>query len=382
MFEMRGKYGTAKIFTDIVDEQSLSQVVNMLNQPFSENQVIRMMPDIHGGKGCAIGTTMTVTDKICPNLVGVDIGCGMLAIRLEEDSIDFAAFDAVIREHIPFGFGIRQKSVKPQKSLRLNELLCVSSCNRDRAEKSIGSLGGGNHFIEVDRDADGYLWLVIHTGSRHLGTEVADFYQKKAVESLHGASDASGGNADFSASGYGSIPDDLCWCEGYLFDHYVHDMEITQEFASINRQTIADILLSKMNLHVADSFTTIHNYLDTENMILRKGAVSAEKGQKLIIPMNMRDGSLVCIGKGNSDWNRSAPHGAGRIMRRSDAKQNLSLEDYEASMKDVWTTSVNKSTLDESPMAYKPMESIIENIGDTVGIVDIIKPVYNFKAGE
>ena len=399
MFEVNGRYGSAKIFTDLVDNESISQVVNMLNRPFAEGQTIRMMPDIHAGAGCTVGTTMTVTDKICPNLIGVDIGCGMYAVRLEETDMDFGLLDSVIRKHVPSGFEIREKPLKQAEKTRIGDLLCRSFCDTDRAEKSVGTLGGGNHFIEMDRDSEGRLWLVVHSGSRHLGMEVAGYYQKAAVKSLHAVPHEliadtirrlkeEGRQTEIQAEitklkpPYGNVPDALCWCDGYLFDHYVHDMEITQEYAGINRRAIADTILYHMNLHPADEFTTVHNYLDTENMILRKGAVAAKKGQRLLIPMNMRDGSLVCIGKGNPDWNFSAPHGAGRLMSRSAAKQRISLEEYEDSMKGVWTTSVGVSTIDESPMAYKPMESIVENIKDTVDIVDVIRPVYNFKAGD
>ena len=399
MFEVNGKYGSAKIFTDLVDNESISQVINMLNQPFAEGQTIRMMPDIHAGAGCTVGTTMTITDKVCPNLIGVDIGCGMYAIKLEETDIDFNLLDICIRQYVPSGFDIHQNPLKMAKNINLDDLDCASSCNLTRAKHSIGTLGGGNHFIEVDRDTDGHLWLVVHSGSRHLGMEVASFYQKKAIKNLHtipyeimqdtirrlkdeGRQSEIQSTIQKLRPPYANVPDALCWCDGYLFDHYVHDMKITQEFAVLNRKAIANTIISRMDLHPADEFTTIHNYLDTENMILRKGAVAAEKGQRLIIPMNMRDGSLICVGKGNPDWNYSAPHGAGRLMSRSAAKQQISLSDFETSMEGIWTTSVGASTIDESPMAYKPMQSIVENIGDTVDIIDIINPVYNFKAGD
>ena len=399
MFTLNGQYGSAKIFTDLVDQESISQVISMLNQPFANGQTIRMMPDIHAGAGCTVGTTMTITDKVCPNLIGVDIGCGMYAVKIAETDIDFNILDMCIRQYVPAGFNIHDTPVSTKNKARLNELICGKQCDLVRAENSIGTLGGGNHFIEVDKDTNGNLWLVIHSGSRHLGMEVASFYQKQAIKALHTVQTdviqetinqlkAEGRQSEIQATiqklrpKYSHVPDALCWCEGELFTNYVHDMKITQEFAVINRQTIADIILYRMDLHPVDSFTTIHNYLDTENMILRKGAVAAEAGQRLIIPMNMRDGSLICIGKGNPDWNYSAPHGAGRLMSRSAAKQQISLTDFEATMTNVWTTSVGQSTIDESPMAYKPMESIVQNIGDTVEIIDTIKPVYNFKAGD
>ena len=398
MFELKGKYGTAKVFTDLADDKSISQVMGLLNQPFSEGQKIRLMPDIHAGAGCTIGTTMTVTDRICPNLVGVDIGCGMHAVRLEEHIIDFARLDAVIREHIPSGFDIRESAHKNAFNVDLQALFCAEACVLDRAEKSVGTLGGGNHFIEVDRASDGSLWLVIHSGSRNLGKQVATFYQDEAIKSLHGVDrdlinktiadlKEQGRQKDIQKSiaalqpVHKDVPDALCWCEGELFEKYVHDMRITQKFADINRKTMAEIILDKMGLHAVDSFTTIHNYLDTENMVLRKGAVSAAKGERLLIPMNMRDGSLLCIGKGNTDWNCSAPHGAGRLMSRGQAKGAISMADFAESMEGIWTSSVSEATIDESPMAYKPMEAIIENIGDTVEVIDRIIPVYNFKAG-
>lgn len=369
MFEINGKYGSAKVFTDLVDNESISQVINMLNQPFAEGQTIRMMPDIHAGAGCTIGTTMTVTDKICPNLVGTDIGCGMYAIKFEETDIDFAKLDACIRQYVPYGFEIHKRPVKLAGTIDLKTLYCKRSCDVNRTKRALGSLGGGNHFIEVNRDANDNLWLVIHSGSRHLGIAVAKFYQNEAIKNTHN-------NPQFR-----NIPDTLCWCEGELLDQYVHDMKITQEYAVLNRKAMAQIIIDHTDLHPADEFTTIHNYLDTNNMIIRKGAVAAETGQRLLIPMNMRDGSLVCTGKGNPDWNCSAPHGAGRLMSRSAAKQQISLSDFEASMAGIWTNSVRTSTIDESPMAYKPMESIVDNIGDTIDIVDVIKPVYNFKSG-
>lgn len=402
MFELKGKYGTAKVFTDLADDKSISQVMGLLNQPFSEEQKIRLMPDIHAGAGCTIGTTMTVTDRICPNLVGVDIGCGMHAVKLEEHDVDFAILDAVIREYIPSGFDVRESAHENADSVNadsvnLQELFCAEACDLDRAEKSVGTLGG-NHFIEIDRASDGSLWLVIHSGSRNLGKQVATFYQDEAIKSLHGVDrdlinktiadlKEQGRQKDIQKSiaalqpVHKDVPDALCWCEGELFEKYVHDMKLTQKFADINRRTMAEVILDKMELHAVDSFTTIHNYLDTENMVLRKGAVSAAKGERLLIPMNMRDGSLICIGKGNPDWNCSAPHGAGRLMSRGQAKEAISMEDFAESMEGIWTSSVSETTIDESPMAYKPMEAIIENIGDTVEIIDRIIPVYNFKAG-
>lgn len=359
MINLNGKYASATIFTDLVDGASISQVQTLLGQKFVEGSKIRMMPDIHAGAGCTIGTTMTITDAICPNLVGVDIGCGMLVIPLAEKEIDLPKLDGVIHEYVPSGFSKREEAHILARSTRLDKLRCKKHINIPLAEISIGTLGGGNHFIEVDKDDENNLYLVIHTGSRHLGLEVANYYQSLA----------GGGELDYLT--------------GTDFDDYIHDMKIIQEFAGLNREAIANEILNNMNLKTKHGlFESIHNYIDTDNMILRKGAVSAQKGEKLIIPINMRDGSLICVGKGNPDWNYSAPHGAGRIMSRGEAKRNVSLEEFEASMEGIYSTSVSKGTIDECPMAYKPMESIVENVGDTVDILKIIKPIYNFKANE
>ena len=398
MFELHGKYNTCKIFTDNCDNETISQVTELLNQASVKNSKIRIMPDTHAGKGCVIGTTMTLTDKVIPNLVGVDIGCGMYALKLEETEIDYAKLDEVIRQYVPSGFNIHERSINCDFEPYLKEIIAPIDINR--AMKSIGTLGGGNHFIEVDRGNDGHLWLVIHTGSRHLGTEVCKHYQDLAYNTIrnNGIKEKIDATiAKLKAEGKqheientikiikmqaGPVPKDLCYVEGENFDHYIHDMKITQKFAVTNRKTIAGMIIKHMDLHVIRDFQTIHNYIDMDNMILRKGSVSAELNEELIIPMNMRDGSLICIGKGNSDWNYSAPHGAGRIMSRGKAKETVSLTEFEESMKGIYTTSVTQSTIDESPMVYKPMQEIIDNISDTVDIIDIIKPVYNFKASD
>lgn len=399
MFTLEGKYGQAVVYADLVDNESISQIVGMLNQPFTKGARVRIMPDVHAGKGCTIGTTISVNGMVCPNIVGVDIGCGMFAARLRERDLDFAKLDKIIREDIPCGFSVREKEHRNVKKLSLDNLCCADKCDLSRAKKSLGTLGGGNHFIECARSKEGDIWLVIHSGSRHLGVEVASYYQKAAIKDIGSIPServkevvkslkAAGRQKDIQKElgkikpRYGYIPDGLCWCEGYLLEHYINDMKITQQFAMLNRQTMAEIIAEKMGFCFEESFTTIHNYLDTNRMIIRKGAVSAEKNEKLIIPMNMRDGSLICVGKGNPEWNYSAPHGAGRLMSRSKAKQVLSMDDFRDSMNGIWTTSVNLSTIDESPMAYKSSEDIIRHIGDTVDVVDIIKPLYNFKAGE
>lgn len=396
MKEITGKYATAKIFTDLVDEKSIEQVKTLLDQEFVAGSKIRMMPDIHAGAGCTIGTTMTVGDKICPNLVGVDIGCGMLTVKLPAFSdLDFDKLDRVIRGHIPAGFNIRDKEDPYVNHTRLGELNCWDSVDINRAKLSLGTLGGGNHFIEVGRDDDGYLYLVIHTGSRHLGVEVAEYYQnwgyetmkqdyKNQREYLIDRLRAEGREKDISKELAGlkfDTPKDLCPIGGKLFESYIHDMEIVQEYAKWNRIAIAIEIMMRMGWDVIDSFETVHNYIDTKDMILRKGAVSAKEGELLLIPINMRDGSLLCRGKGNPDWNYSAPHGAGRLYGRMETKRRFSVEDYRESMDGIFTTSVGDDTLDECPMAYKPMEAIVDNIGDTVDILKVIKPVYNFKAG-
>lgn len=400
MLELNGKYNNAKIFTDIVDQASISQVMLLLNQEFTSGSRIRLMPDIHAGAGCTVGTTMTVRDKIVPNLVGVDIGCGMETVRIKEKHIELQKLDKLIYEKIPSGFNIREKAHRYFNSVSLEELYCYKKINPLRAEKSLGTLGGGNHFIEADKDEEGNIYIVVHSGSRHLGLEVANYYQNEGYAALNGASkrDIDELIARLKAEGKEktiqksikslkntkttSIPKQLAYVEGDLFDMYIHDMKIVQHFAELNRQAMIDEIIKGMKLSVEEQFTTIHNYIDTKNMILRKGAVSAEEGETLLIPINMRDGSLICTGKGNADWNCSAPHGAGRLMSRGEAKQSFTVSEFKKQMEGIYTTSVGKNTLDECPMAYKGMEDIVGNIGDTAEIKKIIKPVYNFKAGE
>ncbi|MCI8492943.1 MULTISPECIES: RtcB family protein [Anaerotruncus] len=400
MLEVKGKYNSAKIFTDVVDEASVAQVIQLCNQSFTDGSRIRMMPDIHAGAGCTVGTTMTITDKVVPNLVGVDIGCGMETVHLREQHLELQKLDKLIRAKIPSGFSIREKAHRYFNEIDLTELYCYRQINPLRAEKSLGTLGGGNHFIEVDRDDEGGLYLVIHSGSRHLGLEVAACYQNEAYQRLNKSSksDEAALIAQLKTEGrekeiqkaikklkntkQTSIPKPLAYAEGELFEQYIHDMRIIQRFAMLNRRAIADDILKGMGLHAQDSFTTIHNYIDTDAMVLRKGAVSAKDGERLLIPINMRDGSLICIGRGNEDWNCSAPHGAGRLMSRSQAKQSFTVSEFKHQMDGIYTTSVGKATLDECPMAYKRMEDIVSNISETVHIERIIRPVYNFKAGE
>lgn len=399
MIELKGKFAEAKVFTDVVDNESISQVINLLNQPYVEGSKVRMMPDIHAGAGCTIGTTMTIKDKICPNLVGVDIGCGMETIRIKETHIEPQKLDKVIRANIPSGFEIRSVPHRYAKDIDLSDLHCAKRVNTNRAYNSIGTLGGGNHFIEANKDETGNIYIVVHSGSRHLGLEIANFYQESAYKSLTSYSkeeiDAvitqlkeSGRQKEIQnilkemKAKKSPVPKPLAYVEGDMFERYLHDMKIAQKFASLNRQAMMDIIVKEMGLHVVEQFTTIHNYIDVDNMILRKGSVSAKDGERLIIPINMRDGSLICTGKGNSDWNYSAPHGAGRLMSRSAAKETFTVSEFKKRMEGIFTTSVNRSTLDECPMAYKSIEDIVGNIEPTVSIDAILKPIYNFKAGD
>ncbi len=396
MFEVNGKYANATIYADLIEEEAVSQIINICNQRISEGASIKIMPDAHAGKGCTIGTTMTIKDKVVPNLVGVDIGCGMEVACLGKVNFNFSLLDETIRQYIPSGFDVRETEHPFMERIDLTKLHCYEHINAERAALSLGTLGGGNHFIEVDKSENGDIYLVIHSGSRHLGVAVATYYQEEAYRRLSKKFNKEAQNeliTRLKAEGrvqeiqtelkkltaY-SVPKEFAYCEGELFEQYIHDMRIVQEYAVMNRKA----MLSEICKHtcaVADNtFTTIHNYIDTENMILRKGAVSAQAGEKLIIPMNMRDGSLICTGKGNPDWNCSAPHGAGRLMSRSKAKQEITLDEFKMSMQGIYTTSVNDSTIDESPMAYKPTETIIEAIKETVDIDSVIKPIYNFKA--
>lgn len=406
MQEVKGKYNTAKVFTDVVDEKSLQQIKTLCDQEFTSGARIRLMPDVHAGAGCTIGTTMTIKDKIVPNLVGVDIGCGMETLMIHKDSeaaqkFDPAQLDMIIRKNIPCGFDIRKFEHQYVAEVEWDNIKGIY--NKHRAQLSLGTLGGGNHFIEADKDEEGNLYIVVHSGSRHAGLEIAEYYQEMAWRQLNGKTKADldamisqlkaegreteieAKRVEMNAQIKTQIPKDLAYVSGYLFDDYINDMRIMQHFAMLNRKAMINTISIGLHLkkeEIVDQFTTIHNYIDTENMILRKGAVSAQKGEKLLIPINMRDGSLICLGKGNEDWNCSAPHGAGRVMSRMKAKKELSMEEFKAEMSGIYSTTVTKETLDEAPMAYKTMDDIVANIGPTADILNIIKPIYNFKAAE
>lgn len=398
--EINGKCGTAICYAKVVEESAVEQIKTMCDYEPARGSRIRIMPDVHAGAGCTIGTTMTITDKVVPNVVGVDIGCGMYTVKLAEKDIDFEKLDEAAH-YIPSGMNVWEGRLK---RFDLQRLYCFRDLkDTKRLERSLGTLGGGNHFIEVDRGSDETLYLVIHSGSRNLGKQVAEFYQHIAIELNEGKEEYYKKRdaiiAEYKATGRRSeiqealkqlkaektertIPDALCYVYGDWFKKYLADIVVCQEFAAKNRELIAKTLLERVGLHAVDSFHTIHNYIDADEMILRKGAIAAHEGQRVLIPVNMRDGSILGVGKGNADWNYSAPHGAGRIMSRREAREKLSVEAFKETMNGIYSTSVNESTLDEAPMAYKPIDAILGVIDETVEVVDILKPIYNFKASE
>lgn len=400
MLEIKGSRTTAICYASIIEDEAIEQIQRMCNQGFAEGSNIRIMPDVHVGKGCTIGTTMTVKDKAVPNLVGVDIGCGMYTVNLGNQEIDLEKFDEACH-YIPSG---KKAWDGRQERFDLTELRSFRSLKRSKwIEKSLGTLGGGNHFIEIDQTSDGTKYLVIHTGSRNLGKQVAEIYQQLAIELHQGKEEYFNKKdaliAEYKAAGRRKeiqqalkelhwknkpllIPEDLCYVYGTYFNDYLYDVSICQKFASRNRELIAEILLDRCGLTGMDAFHTVHNYIDVDEMILRKGAIAAHSGERVLIPINMRDGSILALGKGNPEWNYSAPHGAGRLMSRSKAKETLSMDAYKEAMKGIYTTSVNESTLDESPFAYKSLKDMIDVIKDSVDIIDVMKPIYNFKASE
>lgn len=402
MFTIEGKYGVASCYATNIEDECVEQIRQMLDMPFAEEANTAIMPDAHFGIGCTIGTTMKVNDKIVPNLVGVDIGCGMLTADLGHKAVNLAEFDEACHQ-IPSGRVVWEGR---RERFDLEELRCYRNLrDTKRMGRSLGTLGGGNHFIEIDKASDGMQRLVIHSGSRNLGKQVADYYQKLAVQ-LHSGKEeffqrkqeliktykAQGRRSELSdvikalhVEYFGSpkepdTPKDLCWLYGTYMDDYLHDVQICQEFAKRNRERMMIEILERTGLDASSEFHTIHNYIDTDEMVLRKGAIAAHKNEIVLIPLNMRDGSVLAKGKGNREWNDSAPHGAGRVMSRHDAKANLNMDDYKAAMEGIYSTSICESTIDEAPAAYKPIEDIIEPIADAVDIIDVMKPIYNFKA--
>ena len=365
MITIQNTYNSASVYAEALDPGAEGLIRALCGSPISKGSSIRIMPDVHAGKGCAVGTTMTIKDRVAPGLVGVDIGCGMLAVKFHAKRLELQKLDKLVHDKIPAGKQVRTAPHHFAEQTNLDELLCLHHVQKDKALCAVGTLGGGNHFIEVDKAEDGAFWLIIHSGSRRLGVEVASFYQNEA---FHQCPEGT--------------PFELAYAMGSMMDDYLHDMAITQAFAELNRRAIANDIIKGMKLDVEETLSTIHNYIDLDSMILRKGAVSAKAGEKLVIPMNMRDGCLLCIGKGNPEWNESAPHGAGRLMSRADAQNSFTLSQYKKEMQGIYTSSVNRNTLDESPMAYKPVEAILRQIEPTVEIAARTKPIYNFKASE
>ena len=402
MFEIKGKINTAVCYAKVVEDGAIEQIQRMCDYLLTEGSHIAIMPDVHAGKGCTIETTMTIVDKACPNIVGVDIGCGMYTVKLDAAELNFEEIDAACH-YIPSGLNVWEGR---REKFDLTELRYYRSLHdTKRLARSLGTLGGGNHFIEIDKASDGTFYLVIHSGSRNLGKQVAEIYQQLAID-LHSGKEEYFRKRDEIITSYKAegrrkeistalkelknsyevqallVPQDLCWLYGSFLDDYLHDVEICQRFAKRSREIMAEVILERTGMHAVEAFHTIHNYIDTDEMILRKGAIAAHEGEKILIPINMRDGSVIAIGKGNPEWNYSAPHGAGRLMSRSKAKEELSMADYKSAMEGIYTTSVNEKTLDEAPMAYKSLNDIIDVIKDSVDVIDIMKPVYNFKASD
>ena len=402
MFEIKGKVNTAICYARVVEEEAIEQIRRMCDYEMTEGSRIRIMPDVHAGKGCTIGTTMTIQDKAVPNVVGVDIGCGMYTVNLGKSDIDFEKVDEAAH-YIPSGMNVWEGR---KEHFDLTGLVCYRELkDAKRLERSLGTLGGGNHFIEIDEAADGTRYLIIHSGSRNLGKQVAEHYQNLAVNLNRGydryleqreeiirtykemgrKNEIEGALKQLHWKVYESeptMPEDLCYLSGRFLNDYLHDVEICQAFAKRSRELMAEIILERTGMHAEEGFHTIHNYIDTEEMILRKGAIAAHNGEKVLIPINMRDGSVLAVGKGNPEWNFSAPHGAGRIMSRGKARATLTLEDYRKTMEGIYTTSVNENTLDEAPMAYKSLADIIDVIRESVDVIDVMKPIYNFKASD
>ena len=398
--EIKGKVNTAICYARVVEDEAIEQIRRMCDYIITEGSRIRIMPDVHAGKGCTIGTTMTINDKAVPNIVGVDIGCGMYTVKLGNIDIDFEKVDEAAH-YIPSGMDVWDGR---QERFDLTKLKCYRYLRDSRRlERSLGTLGGGNHFIEIDETSDGCKYLIVHSGSRNLGKQVAQYYQRLATNLDRGydtylekrdeiirtykeqgrKSEIQTALKDLHWQVYESetsMPDDLCYVSGKYLEEYLYDVEICQNFAKRNRELMAEIILERTGMTSLEAFHTIHNYIDVDEMILRKGAIAAHNGEKVLIPINMRDGSVLAVGKGNPEWNYSAPHGAGRLMSRTAAKNNLSVDEYKEMMRGVYSTSINESTLDEAPMAYKRLEDIIDVIKESVDIIEVMKPIYNFKA--
>ena len=402
MTKIKGKINTAICYATVIEDEAAEQIRRMCDYEFTAGSQIRIMPDVHAGKGCTIGTTMTITDKVVPNIVGVDIGCGMYTVELGKVDIDFEKIDETAH-FIPSGYNVWEQRTE---RFDLTGLRCYRHLKQaKRLERSLGTLGGGNHFIEIDAASDGTKYLVIHSGSRNLGKQTAEYYQQLAIDLNAGKADLFEKKSALIAAykeqnrrseiqsaliaienewqaKTPTIPPDLCYLYGSYMEDYLHDVEICQQFAKRSRERMAEIILEQNGLTALSSFHTIHNYINTSEKILRKGAISAHKGELVLIPINMRDGSVLARGKGNPDWNFSAPHGAGRIMSRSKAKETLSLDEYRKTMEGIYTTSVNISTIDEAPMAYKSLSDIIDVISQSVEVIEVLKPIYNFKASD
>ncbi len=400
ILEIRGKVSTALVYARVIEDDAVEQIRRMCDCALTEGSRVRIMPDVHSGAGCTIGTTMTVSDKVCPNIVGVDIGCGMYTVKLNEKEPDLAGIDEAAH-FIPSGMNVWENSTE---RFDLTGLRCYRELkDTKRLERSLGTLGGGNHFIEVDMSSDGTRYLVIHSGSRNLGKQVAEIYQRLAVDLHSGKEDylrkreeiirslkEQGRKSEIQAAlaelkkdfdgREPEVPRDLCWLCGSFLDDYLHDVEVCQRFARRSREKMAEIILERAGLSSCGAFHTIHNYIDTDEMILRKGAIAAHEGELVLIPINMRDGSVLARGRGNAEWNYSAPHGAGRIMSRAKAREILDLEEYRKTMEGIYTTSVSEGTIDEAPMAYKSLADITDVIADTADIIEVLRPVYNFKA--
>ena len=403
MIIIQNTYNSALVYAETLDSGAEGLIRALCGSPISKGSSIRIMPDVHAGKGCAVGTTMTIKDCVAPGLVGVDIGCGMMAVKFHAKRLELQKLDKLIHDKIPAGKQARSVPHHFADKADLDELLCLRHVQKDKALCAVGTLGGGNHFIEIDEAADGTKYLVIHSGSRNLGKQVAEYYQNLAVrldrgydeylekrEELIRTYKEQGRRKEIQEAlkqlqwkpDEAQMPEDLCYLTGKYLEAYLHDVEICQQFARRNREKMAEILLERTGLTGTDAFHTIHNYIDTNEMILRKGAIAAHKGERVLIPINMRDGSILAVGKGNPEWNDSAPHGAGRLMSRKKAKETLALEEYRKSMEGIYTTSVNEHTLDEAPMAYKSLDDILDIVRASVDVVEVLRPVYNFKASE